>query len=141
MTPVGGYESSWKHTKSQRFQLSSTRSIILLAGRTQSPNVRTKSTTFSLFVKTCATFLMLAQSVGNSNRFGSPGCESVFKIFGTPKKKMLKNVRQRLMQLDYAILQSDEGRDELARRALKILKSKPDDKTSYEVIADALIYT
>ena len=36
-----------------------------LLGRTQSPNVRTKSTTFSLFVKTCATFLMLARSVGN----------------------------------------------------------------------------
>ena len=65
MTPVGGYESSWKHTKSQRFQLSSTRSFILLGRITQSPNVHTKSTTFPLFVKTCATFLMLARSVGN----------------------------------------------------------------------------
>jgi hypothetical protein len=64
MTPVGDYESSWKLTKSQRFQLSSTRSIILL-GRTQFLNVHTKSTTFSLFVKICATFLMLARSVGN----------------------------------------------------------------------------
>ena len=36
-------------------------------------------------------------------------------------------------------LQSEEGRDELARRALEILnKSKSDDKTSYEAIADAL---
>ena len=42
------------------------------------------------------------------------------------------------MRLDYAILQSEEGRDELARRALEILKSKSDDKTSYETIADAL---
>ena len=42
------------------------------------------------------------------------------------------------MRLDYAILQSEEGRDELARRALEILKSKSDDKTSYEAIADAL---
>jgi hypothetical protein len=64
MTPVGGYESSWKHTKSQRFQLSSTRSTTPLE-RTQSPNVCTKSTTFWLSVKTCVTFLMLAQSVGN----------------------------------------------------------------------------
>ena len=64
MTPVGDYESSWKLTKSQRFQLSSTRSIILL-GRTQFLNVHTKSTTFSLFVKICATFLMLARLVGN----------------------------------------------------------------------------
>ena len=57
-----------------------------------------------------------------------------------PKKmKVLKNDRQRLMRLlDYAILQSEEGRDELARRALEILKSKSDDKTSYEAIADAL---
>ena len=31
-----------------------------------------------------------------------------------------------------------EGRDKLARRALEILKSKSDDKTSYEAIADAL---
>ena len=42
------------------------------------------------------------------------------------------------MRLDYAILQSEEGRDKLARRALEILKSKSDDKTSYEAIADAL---
>ena len=36
-------------------------------------------------------------------------------------------------------LRSEEGRDELARRALEILnKSKSDDKTSYEAIADAL---
>ena len=31
-----------------------------------------------------------------------------------------------------------EGRDELARRALEILKSKSEDKTSYEAIANAL---
>ena len=43
------------------------------------------------------------------------------------------------MRLDHAaILQSEEGRDELARRALEILNSKSDDKTSYEAIADAL---
>ena len=42
------------------------------------------------------------------------------------------------MRLDYAILQSEEGRDELARRALEILKYKSYDKTSYEAIADAL---
>ena len=43
------------------------------------------------------------------------------------------------MRLDYAaILQSEEGRDELARRALEILKSKSEDKTSYEAIANAL---
>ena len=42
------------------------------------------------------------------------------------------------MRFDYAILQSEEGRDKLARRALEILKSKSDDKTSYEAIADAL---
>ena len=59
------------------------------------------------------------------------------------KKKVLKDDRQKLMRLDYAILQSEveEGRDELARRALEIHnKSKSDDKTSCEVIgiADAL---
>ena len=54
------------------------------------------------------------------------------------KKKVLKDDRQKLMRLDYAILQSEEGRDELARRALEILKSKSDDKTSYEAIANAL---
>ena len=55
------------------------------------------------------------------------------------KKKVLKDDRHKLMRLDYAILQSEEGRDELARRALEILnKSKSDDKTSYEAIADAL---
>ena len=57
------------------------------------------------------------------------------------KKKVLKDDRQKLMRLDHAILQSEveEGRDELARRALEILnKSKSDDKTSYEAIADAL---
>ena len=54
------------------------------------------------------------------------------------KKKVLKDDRQKLMRLDYAILQSEEGRDELARRALEILNSKSDDKTSYEAIADAL---
>ena len=42
------------------------------------------------------------------------------------------------MRLDYTILQSEEGRDELARRALEILKSKSEDKTSYEAIANAL---
>ena len=41
------------------------RYIILLLGRTRFLNVHTKSTTFSLFVKICATFLMLARSVGN----------------------------------------------------------------------------
>jgi len=59
-------------------------------------------------------------------------------VLDPKKKKLLKNDRQRLMRLDYAILQSEEGRDELARRALEILKSKSDDKTSYETIADAL---
>ena len=54
------------------------------------------------------------------------------------KKKVLKDDRQKLMRLDYAILQSEEGRDELARRALEILKSKSDDKTSYEAVANAL---
>ena len=42
------------------------------------------------------------------------------------------------MRFDYAILQSEEGRDKLARRALEILKSKSEDKTSYESIANAL---
>ena len=64
MTPVGAYESSWKLIKSQHFQLSSTSGINQL-GRTRFLNVHTKSTTFSLFVKICATFLMLARSVGN----------------------------------------------------------------------------
>ena len=54
------------------------------------------------------------------------------------KKKVLKDDRHKLMRLDYAILQSEEGRDELARRALEILKSKSEDKTSYEAIANAL---
>ena len=65
--------------------------------------------------------------------------KATLRSFVPPKKKKtLKNDRQRLMRLDYAILQSEEGRDELARRALEILKSKSDDKTSYEAIADAL---
>ena len=42
------------------------------------------------------------------------------------------------MRLDYATLQSEEGRDELARRAFEILTSKPDDNTSYKAFADAL---
>ena len=55
------------------------------------------------------------------------------------KKKVLKDDRQKIMRLDYTILQSEEGRDELARRALEIHKSKSDDKiTSCEAIADAL---
>ena len=108
MTPVGGYESSWKHTKSQRFQLSSTRSTTPLE-RTQSPNVCTKSTTFWLSVKTCVTFLMLAQSVGNSSiRITGLSKQPTLRSLLPPKKKTkLKNDRQgqRLMRLDYAILQ------------------------------------
>ena len=81
---------------------------------------------------------MLAQWVGNWS-IGSPGCESDFTIFGAPQeKKEVKNDRQRLMRLDYAILQWEEGRDELARRALEILGSRSDDNASYEAIADAL---
>ena len=65
--------------------------------------------------------------------------KATLRSFVPPKKKKtLKNDRQRLMRLDYAILQSEEGRDELARRALEILKYKSYDKTSYEAIADAL---
>ena len=65
--------------------------------------------------------------------------KATWRSLVAPKKtKVLKDDLQKLMRLDYAILQSEEGRDELARRALEILKSKSDDKTSYEAIADAL---
>ena len=110
MTPVGGYESSWRHTKSQRFQLASTRNTTrTLLERTHAPNVRTKSTTFWLSVKTCVTFLMLAQSVGNSSiRITGLSKQPTLRSLLPPKKKTkLKNDRQgqRLMRLDYAILQ------------------------------------
>ena len=143
MTPVGGYESSWRHINLRPFQPFSTRNITRLGRTHAAPNVRTKSTLHVFTFREDLRYFSDAGSVsGQLIDSDHRAVKASLRSLVPPKnKKKLKNDRKRFMRLDYAILQQEEGRDELARRALEILESKLDDTILIRMNPSRTLYT
>ena len=126
MTPVGGYESSWKHTKSQRFQLSSTRTsrismrfyLLLL----DAPSLKMFRPSRPRFQHAFREDMRHFSDVGSvSGQLIDSDHRGLWKrlwdLWCPPRRRRLWRMTNKdyvmVMRLDYAILQSEEGRDEL----------------------------
>ena len=107
MTPVGGYESSWRHINLRPFQPFSTRNITRLGRTHAAPNVRTKSTLHVFTFREDLRYFSDAGSVsGQLIDSDHRAVKATLRSLVPPKKKKkLKNDRKRFMRLDYAILQ------------------------------------
>jgi len=107
MTPVGGYESSWRHINLRPFQPFSTRNITRLGRTHAAPNVRTKSTLHVFTFREDLRYFSDAGSVsGQLIDSDHRAVKASLRSLVPPKnKKKLKNDRKRFMRLDYAILQ------------------------------------
>ena len=107
MTPVGGYdlrvfmETHQIAALSTFFNNKKYHGTTLILGRTQSPNVRTKSTSFLLSVKTCVTFSdagsVSGQLIDSDHRHRAVKATLKSLVPPTEKKKPLKKDRQRLL--------------------------------------------
>ncbi len=104
MTPVGGYdlrvfmETHQIAALSTFFNNKKYHGTTLILGRTQSPNVRTKSTSFLLSVKTCVTFSDAGSVSGQLIDSDHRAVKATLKSLVPPKKKKpLKKDRQRLL--------------------------------------------